>query len=60
MFGFAKGLARQDVDSLQSKQHGIIAQMSVKLPGEALTPVNGDANLTFIYQKNGKLATSGC
>lgn len=49
MLGFAKGLARQDVDSLQSKQHGIVAQMSVKLPGETLIPVNGDTNLTFIF-----------
>lgn len=53
MFGFAKGLARQDVDSLQSKQHGIITQMSVKLPVETLIPVNGDANLTFIFLLGG-------
>lgn len=63
---FVKGLARQDVDSLQSKQHGIIAQMFVKLPGETLIPVNGDADITFIFllggtkkKNNGKLATAG-
>lgn len=48
-----KGLARQDVDSLQSKQHSIIAQLFVKLPGEMLIPVNGNADLTFIFLLGG-------